>query len=138
MLVNIHRHVEGLLDVFDRRIGFDDHSVGSDAGNGHAILVCEADHGIVIATTRAKYVRELFYTEILLIVRAAWLVEILKECFQVSLIANRQADYDVKGLVCIESLYKCCLTLHGYVSCVSRGQGAKLAISRLDSTHRNN
>src|SRR5215472_15891334 len=138
MLINIHCHVEGLLNVCDRRIDFDNHSVRRSASNGHTILACEADHGIVIVAGLPKHLCDLFYTEILLIVRAAWLVEILKECIQVSLIANRQADYDVKRLLCIESLYKCCLALHGYVSCVSGGQGAKLAISRLDSTHRNN
>src|SRR5215471_10876179 len=91
MLVNIHRYVKGALNVCDRGIYFDDHPVRRGPSNGHPIVACKADNSVVVTPSRAEHIGELLDTEILSIVRADWIIEILKESVQTCLIANRQA-----------------------------------------------
>src|ERR1035441_427091 len=88
MLVNSHRHMEGLFDVLNGAPDIEQRAVGMLVGNGQAARSSEGDEGLIIHFRRSKLLRELFRRQILMVFRAGGVVEVVEKVGEGFLVAQ--------------------------------------------------
>ena len=74
MLIDLHRHVEGLLNLVHRSADGYYQAIGGGTGDGESIRFGEVHHRLVIGCRRPKLRRELRHTQKMVIFRAGRII----------------------------------------------------------------
>ncbi len=98
MLVNPQGHLEGFRNVAGRAGHIQHHAVGMREGDGQAIGLGEIHERLIILFRRPEPLGKLLGREVVTVVGAGRVVDLLEQAVEFRLVAQRQADSQVQTL----------------------------------------
>jgi hypothetical protein len=99
MLIETHGDVEGFFDGRDRAFQLHVARITRTAQHGKAVRFRKSNEGVVVFLAGTKPLSEFSGREEATVGRTGWIVEFLDEILELGLMAQRQNDVDVEGLV---------------------------------------
>lgn len=92
MLVNAHLHMKDLLDIRDRPVHIQQNMIGMRAGHSQPVGFRERDDRLIILLCRTKLFCELFRRQVVTVLGACRIVDLMEQARERFLVAQRQPN----------------------------------------------
>ena len=99
MLIRTHGQVQCTIDHVDAAIDTDQTAIGCGFSDGEAVRLRPADHCLVIGLRRAKLLGVVLDRQIMMIVWAGRIIELLEQLIQSCLVGYRQIERELQMLL---------------------------------------
>ena len=126
MLVGAHAYMEGRFDGRHAAFDLDIHAVTRASNDLQAVVLREAEDGVIVLLRGAEAGGELRGRKKLTVRRAGWIVEIIEETLEACAVTELENEVKLQCLICREPAVGCSLTRANHVTHMVCHNGLRL------------